>query len=154
MVAGSVRRLVRRLLPLALAALAAIGCTDDAGESASTTTEPTTTTTTTPEPIPQPTNFVTEDLDALCAALGGLADIDPDADPTAADVQRLRDIAASAPPGVAEPLHTIADFAQSLLDGEEPADEGTVVESAVILISYGNEACDIDVPLFDTLAGV
>jgi hypothetical protein len=154
MVAGSVPRLVRRFLVLALVAVATIGCTDDTGESASTTTAPSTTTTTTPEPIPQPTNFVTEDLEALCADLGGLADIDPDADPTPADIRRLRAIAASAPPGVAEPLLTIADFAQSLLDGEEPADEGAVVESAVILISYGNEACDIDVPLFDTLAGV
>jgi hypothetical protein len=148
-----VRRHVRRLLPLALIALAALGCRDDATDSASPSTV-VTTTTTTPEPIPQPTNFVTEDLEALCADLGGLADIDPDADPTPADVRRLQAIARTAPPGVAEPLHTVADFAQSLLDGEEPEDEGAVVEAAVILISYGNEACEIDVPLFDTLAGV
>ena len=145
---------MRRLLPLVLTALVALGCSDDAGESASSTTAPSTTTTTTPEPVPHLTTFVAEDVEALCADLRGLADIDPDADPTPADVDRLQTIAASAPPGVAEPLQTIADFAQSLLDGEQPEDEGAVVESAVILISYGNEACDIDVPLFDTLAGV
>ena len=143
---------MRRLLPLLLTALAALGCSDDAQESSSTTAAPTTSTTT--EPVPQPTTFVAEDVEALCADLGELADIDPSAEPRRADIRRLQVIAASAPPGVAEPLRTVAGFAQSLLDGVEPSNEDAVIEAAVILIAYGNEACDIDVPLFDTLAGV
>jgi hypothetical protein len=152
-----VRRLVRRLLPVVLTALVALGCSDDAGtdeDDDASSTAPSTTTTTAPEPIPVDTTFVATDVEALCAALRGLADIDPNTDPTPADIRRIEAIAASAPPGVAEPLQTVADFARSLLDGEDPADEAAVVEAAVILISYGNEACDIDVPLFDTLAGV
>jgi hypothetical protein len=143
---------VRRLLPLLVAALAALGCGDDATESTSTTAGPSTTTTS--EPVPQPTTFVATDVEALCADLGELADIDPAAEPRPSDIRRLHVIAASAPPGVAEPLRTVAGFAQSVLDGEDPADENAVIEAAVILIAYGNEACDIDVPLFDTLAGV
>ena len=153
MLAGSVRRLVRRILPLALVALAALACSDDA-EDAGSTTIARPTTTTAPEPVPRLTTFLAEDQEALCADLEGLADIDPDAEPTPADIRRLEAIAATAPPGVAEPLQTVADFARALVDGEDPADEGAVVEAAVILISYGNEACAIDVPLFDTLAGV
>lgn len=147
------RRAVRPLL-LLLTVLALAGCADDSS-TAATTTAPASTTTTTTEVLPLDTTFIAADVEQLCADLGGLADIDPDVAATQQDVDRLRAIARTAPPGVAEPLRVVADFGQTIVDGAEPEELPTdVVEAAVILIAYGNEACDIDVPLFDTLAGV
>jgi hypothetical protein len=152
-----------RLPPTALAiALVMAACADDGGGSttdSSTTSGPTTTApTTTTEAVPVDTTFLTEDVDALCAALDGLGDIDPTADPTQADVDRLRAIAGTAPPGVAEPLEQVADLGQRLVDGGEVEAGGDLetaaAEGATLLIAYGNEACGIDVPLLDSIAGV
>ena len=159
------RRLLLTLLASGLAVAACGG--DDGGETAAadpstTTTAPDGSTTTT-EPRPVDSTFVPEDVDALCAALQGLADIDPDADPTQAQVDRLRAIAGTAPSGVAEPLLDVATFGQLAVDAGATVDslpedaaaiQGAAVEAATILIAYGNEACGIDVPLFDTIAGV
>jgi hypothetical protein len=159
-----VRRSVRRLLRhLALGTLLLAGCADDgsdadAGGSSTATTAPTSTTvpvTTTTEARPVDSTFVAEDVDALCADLEGLADIDPDADPTQAAVDRLVAIAEVAPTGVAEPLQEVAAFGQAVVDGDvEAALQSAAIEAATILIAYGNEACQIDVPLFDAIAGV
>jgi hypothetical protein len=139
---------------LLLPVLALAGCADDSSTAATTTSAAPSTTTTT-EVIPVDTTFEAADVEQLCADLEGLASIDPDVEATQADVDRMRAIADTAPPGVAEPLRQVADFGQTIVDGAEPEDLPTdVVEAAVILISYGNEACGIDVPLFDTLAGV
>jgi len=151
-----VRRSVRRLLfPLAVVGLAlGAGCSDDGGAEPDADARSTTTTTTT-EPRPADTTFEADDVEALCADLEGLADIDPDADPTPASVERLTTIATTAPPGVAEPLRDVAAFGQAVIDGE-PTEElqAAALEAATILIAYGNEACEIDVPLFDAIAGV
>ena len=122
---------------------------------------------TAPRPPPSPARSTPRSCprtsDALCAALQGLADIDPDADPTQAQVDRLRAIADTAPSGVAEPLLDVATFGQLGVDAGATVDslpedaaaiQGAAVEAATILIAYGNEACGIDVPLFDTIAGV
>jgi len=149
---------MRRGLPLLLVGLAlAAGCADDGG-SAEGAGAPTTSTvvTTTTEVVPLDTTFVTEDVDALCDRLEGLRDIDPAADPTQADVDRLRAIATTAPPGVGDRLVVIADYGQQVVDGERDVEgEHTdAAEAATVLIAYGNEACAIDVPLFDAIAGV
>jgi hypothetical protein len=159
---------VRRLLPALLAlGFAASGCADGGSESsgatatsADTTSTSATATTATTEAVPVDTTFVAEDVEALCAALEGLGDIDPAELPSQADVDRLRAVADGAPPGVAQPLAAIADFSQLALDragGTTPELErarADALEAAVVLIAYGNEACDIDVPLFDAIAGV
>jgi ABC-type glycerol-3-phosphate transport system substrate-binding protein len=160
------RRLLLTLLASGLAVAACGG--DDGRETAES--EPSTTTTTAPdgstttsEPRPVDSTFAPEDVDALCADLEGLADIDPDADPTQAQVDRLRAIADTAPSGVAEPLLDVATFGQLAVDAGATVDslpedaaaiQAAAVEAATILIAYGNEACGIDVPLFDTIAGV
>jgi hypothetical protein len=152
----------RRLLLLLAAGALLAGCADDAGEASTdegpaSTTSPTTTTT---EPVPVDTTFLADDVERLCDDLEGLRDIDPDADPRQGDVDRLRAIAETAPPGVAEPLLEIADFGQAVIDsgGEPPPDAEELrtqaADAATLLIAYGNEACDIDVPLFNSIAGV
>jgi len=164
---------VRRLLLTVLAgALVLAACGGDDGETAeddgttTTTSAPdddTTTTTTTTEAPPVDSTFVTEDVETLCDDLEGLADIDPDADPTQEQVDRLRAIADTAPPGVAGPLLDVAAFGQLAVDAGETVDslpedaaalQAAAVDGATILIAYGNEACGIDVPLFDAIAGV
>ena len=160
---------MRRLLLTAFAgglARAACGADDretaDVG-AATTTSAATDSTTTTTEARPVDTTFVTEDVDALCADLEGLSDIDPDVDPTQAQVDRLLAITEDAPPGVAEPLEAVAAFGQLAVDATaDPASvpddaeeiQNAAVEGATLLIAYGNEACQIDVPLFDVIAGV
>ncbi len=101
-------------------------------------------------------DFAAEDVEALCADLAGLADIDPEADPTQAQVDRLEAIARTAPSGVAGPLRSVAAFGQGVVDGSDDIEalQEQAVEGAVLLIAYGNEACRIDVPLFDSIAGV
>jgi ABC-type glycerol-3-phosphate transport system substrate-binding protein len=157
---------VRRLLLTVFAgglALAACGGDDaeSADEETTTTTEASENTTTTTLPVDS--TFEAEDVEALCADLEGLADIDPDTDPTQEQVDRLLAIAETAPTGVAEPLEAVAAFGQLAVDSTEdpealPDDaeeiQTAAVEGAGLLIAYGNEACDIDVPLFDILAGV
>jgi len=161
---------VRRLLLTVFAgglALAACGgddgvsADDDAATATSSAVEDTTTTTTEARPVDS--TFVTDDVETLCADLEGLADIDPDADPTQAQVDRLLAIAATAPPGVAEPLEAVAAFGQLAVDATTDPDalpddaeeiETAAVDGATLLIAYGNEACAIDVPLFDVIAGV
>ena len=92
---------MRRLLLPLVAAVAVVGCSaDDTGHAA-----PASTTTSAPAPsssviVPDDT-FEADDVEALCDDLGGLVDIDPTADPTQADVDRLRAIATTAPEGVA-----------------------------------------------------
>jgi ABC-type glycerol-3-phosphate transport system substrate-binding protein len=160
----------RLLLTVLVAGLALAGCGgDDGGETAdpdpSTTTTSaageTTTTTTTPRPVD--TTFATEDVEAVCADLEGLSDIDPDADPSQAQVDRLMAIAETAPPGVADPLRDVAAFGQLAVDAgptfdslpdDAEAIQAAAIEGATLLIAYGNEACAIDVALFDTIAGV
>jgi hypothetical protein len=141
-------------------ALALAGCAGDdpgaAGERTTTTTTsvPSATTTTT-EAVPVDTTFLTEDIDALCDELAGLAEIDPEADPTQPDVDRLEDIASRAPVGVADRLRAVAAFGQSVVDGAASAElQAAAVDAVIVLIAYGNEACGIDVPLFDAIAGV
>jgi hypothetical protein len=150
---------VRRLLLIVVAALAVVGCSgdDDASEAADTSAPPTTTTT----PVPSSTVIVSDDtfeaadVEALCADLGGLADIDPSQDPTQADVDRLRAIATTAPEGVAEPLGQVADYGQAIVDGGNGGQAREAAVGAVtILIAYGNEVCGINVPLFNSIAGV
>jgi hypothetical protein len=144
---------------LALTACADDGSTGDdvggpsADASGSTTTVAPATTTT--EAIPVDTTFLAEDPGAVCGELDGLRDIDPEADPSQADVNRLLDIASRVPVGVAEPLRQVAAYGQAVVDGEAEAElRTTAVEAATVLIAYGNEACAIDVPLFDAIAGV
>ena len=158
----------RLLLTVFAGALALAACGGDDGETAedgttTTTSAPDDTTTTTTEVVPVDSTFVTEDVEALCADLAGLADIDPDADPTQEQVDRLLAIAETAPPGVAEPLEAVAAFGQLAVDATADPEsvpdnaeelQTDAIEGATLLIAYGNEACDIDVPLFDTLAGV
>ena len=64
---------------------------------------------------------------------------------------------------MAEPLQAVAEFGQLAVDATADPEsvpdnaeelQTAAVEGATLLIAYGNEACDIDVPLFDTLAGV
>ena len=99
--------------------------------------------------------FAADDVEALCADLGGLADIDPSQDPTQADVDRLRAIATTAPQGVAEPLGVVAAYGQSIVDGGDgEATRADALDAVTILIAYGNEVCDINVPLFNSIAGV
>jgi hypothetical protein len=143
---------------LAAGAIAFTGCAGDdsgdaSGEPSTTTSAPATTTTT--EAIPVDTTFVSEDVDALCGELEGLADIDPEVDPTQADVDRMEDIATRAPVGVAERLRAVADFGQSVVDGRPSTElQAEAVDAVIVLIAYGNEACGIDVPIFDAIAGV
>ena len=154
------RRSVRRLLILLPFAVAlGVACSDDGGADAEAGSVSTTSTsapaTTTTEAGPVDSTFVAEDQVALCADLDGLGDIDPDIDPTQENVGRLLTIAASAPTGVAEPLRELASFGQAVVDGTVTTEQQTAaVEAATILIAYGNEACRIDVPLFDAIAGV
>ena len=156
---------MRRLLLTALAGGVLLGgCAGD--DAADTTTASATTappagdaaTTTSTEPAPADTTFATDDVDALCADLESLAGIDPDAAPDQTQVDRLLAIAQQAPSGVAEPLRAVATFGQAVVDDRSEQDGAAVreaaVEGATILIAYGNEACGIDVPLFDTIAGV
>lgn len=157
----------RLLLTLLAGALLLAACGGDDGESAdgdsTTTSAAGSGVTTTTEALPVDSTFVTEDVEALCADLEGLADIDPDADPTQDQVDRLLAVAETAPPGVAEPLAAVAAFGQLAVDATADPDsvpdnaeelQTGAIEGATLLIAYGNEACDIDVPLFDTLAGV
>ena len=156
----------RLLLTVLVSGLALTACGDDLGESAdagpTTTTAGAPSTTTTTEPAPVDSTFVPENGQALCADLEGLADIDPAADPTQAQVDRLLAIADTAPSGVADPLRAVAEFGQFAVDAGPTFDslpdaealQTAAAEGATILIAYGNEACAIDVPLFDTLAGV
>ena len=158
----------RLLLTVFAGGLALAGCGGDDGETAddgaaTTTSAATDSTTTTTEARPVDTTFVTEDVDALCADLEGLSDIDPDVDPTQAQVDRLLAITEDAPPGVAEPLEAVAAFGQLAVDADADPDsvpddaeeiQNAAVEGATLLIAYGNEACQIDVPLFDVIAGV
>ncbi len=157
----------RMLLTVLVGGLALTACGGDDGEvadGAATTTSATVEgTTTTTEGRPVDSTFVTEDVESLCADLEGLSDIDPDADPTQDQVDRLLAVAATAPPGVAEPLEAVAAFGQLAVDADADPDslphdaeevQSAAVEGATLLIAYGNEACQIDVPLFDTLAGV
>ena len=64
---------------------------------------------------------------------------------------------------VAEPLEAVATFGQLAVDADADPDsvpddaeeiQNAAVEGATLLIAYGNEACQIDVPLFDVIAGV
>lgn len=148
----------RLLLFLCVAGFSLAACSDDDGgpEAADPPTSTAAAGPTTPtEARPVDSTFVAEDVDALCDDLEALADIDPDADPTQEAVDRLRTIAESAPAGVAEPLHDVAAFGQSVVDGDPTSElQSAALEAATILIAYGNEACAIDVPLFDALAGV
>ena len=157
----------RMLLTVLVGGLALTACGGDDGgvaDGAATTTSATVEgTTTTTEARPVDSTFVTEDVESLCADLEGLSDIDPDADPTQDQVDRLLAVAATAPPGVAEPLEAVAAFGQLAVDADADPDslphdaeevQSAAVEGATLLIAYGNEACQIDVPLFDTLAGV
>ena len=158
----------RLLLTVFAGGLALAACGGDDGETtddgaATTTSAATESTTTTTEARPVDTTFVTEDVDALCADLEGLSDIDPDVDPTQAQVDRLLAITEDAPPGVAEPLEAVAAFGQLAVDADADPDsvpddaeeiQNAAVEGATLLIAYGNEACQIDVPLFDVIAGV
>ena len=161
---GRVRRLLLTGLLAVTLALTACGGDDggdgedDAAGTTTTTTSADSSTTTTEVP-PVDSTFAAEDVTALCEDLEGLADIDPDADPTQAQVDQIRAIAEDAPPGVAEPLEAVAAFGQAVVDEGEGHDDldaiqTEAVEAATVLIAYGNEACGIDVPLFDTLAGV
>ncbi len=161
----------RLLLTVFAGGLALAACGGDDGETADDGAATTTSaavagtegTTTTTEARPVDSTFVTEDVGALCADLEGLADIDPDADPTQEQVDRLLAIAETAPPGVAEPLEAVAAFGQLAVDADADPDsvpddaeeiQNAAVEGATLLIAYGNEACQIDVPLFDVIAGV
>ena len=158
----------RLLLTVIMTGLALTACgSDDGTESADADSSTTTTTTgapsmTTTDPAPVDSTFVPEDGETLCADLEGLTDIDPDADPTQAQVDRLLAIADTAPSGVADPLRAVAAFGQLAVDAGPTLDSlpdveavrTAAAEGATILIAYGNEACAIDVPLFDTLAGV
>ena len=143
------------------ASLTLAACGDHGSSTAPTTTSAPTEVTTTAGPVTSTTRvigddtFVADDVIALCADLGGLADIDPRQDPTQADVDRLRTIATTAPEGVALPLGDVAAYGQAIVDGGSgEATRPAAVEAVTILIAYGNEVCDIDVPLFDTIAGV
>lgn len=158
----------RLLLTVFAGSLALTACSGDDGESAedeaaTATSSAVEGTTTTTEARPVDSTFVTDDVESLCADLEGLSDIDPDADPTQEQVDRLLAIAATAPPGVAEPLEAVAAFGQLAVDTTADPDalpddaeeiQTAAVEGATLLIAYGNEACAIDVPLFDVLAGV
>ncbi|HEY8058359.1 MAG TPA: hypothetical protein VID94_06390, partial [Acidimicrobiales bacterium] len=112
----------RLLLTVFVSGLALTACgSDDGNESADADSSTTTTTTgapssTTTEPAPVDSTFVPEDGEALCADLEGLADIDPEADPTQAQVDRLLAIADTAPSGVAVPLRAVAAFGQLSVD--------------------------------------
>ena len=143
------RRPVRRLLLPLVAAVALVGCSGSEGSGdaapASTSTTPVAV-----EPI-----FEADDVEALCDDLGGLVDIDPAQDPTQADVDRLRAIATTAPEGVARPLDQVADYGQAIVDGGNGnRARADAVDGVTILIAYGNEVCGIDVPLFNSIAGV
>jgi hypothetical protein len=148
---------MRGVLVTVLAAVVVLaGCSDDEGAASAGTTPSTTTT-----PVPGSTvvihddTFVADDVDTLCADLAGLADIDPDLDPTQPDVDRLRAIAETAPDGVAERLLDVAAYGQAIVDGGDGEDtRPAAVDGVVILIAYGNEVCDINVPLFNSIAGV
>lgn len=160
------RLLLTGLLAVALAlALTACGGDDggdEDGAASTTTTSPadpsTTTTPATTDVPPVDSTFEADDVAALCEELEGLAEIDPDADPTQDQVDRIRSIAEDAPTGVAEPLEAVAAFGQAIVDDDSHQDTATIqteaAEAATVLIAYGNEACGIDVPLFNTIAGV
>jgi ABC-type glycerol-3-phosphate transport system substrate-binding protein len=150
---------VRRLLLTLLAgALALSACGGDDGESADATAVDRTTTTT--EAPPADTTFEADDVESLCEDLEGLADIDPEADPTQEQVDEILAIAETAPRGVAGPLSAVAAYGQLALDAMaegasvSEAAQTEATEAATVLVAYGNEACAIDVPLFDVLAGV
>lgn len=151
-----------RRLALLLVALAVVaGCSaDDDGPGGTTTTAtaPATSIPTTSPTLPPEVadDFEADDVGALCADLEALADIDPDVDPTQAQVDRLREVAETAPSGVAEPLATVADFGQAIVDGDPdgPAMEEAAAGAALLIVAYGNDACGgIVVPLFNRLSG-
>ena len=157
----------RLLLPVFAGGLALTACAGDdteaADEEVTTTSAVEETTTTTTEARPVDSTFVTDDVEGLCADLDGLSDIDPGDDPTQAQVDRLLAIAETAPPGVAGPLEAVAAVGQLAVDASADPDavpdnaeeiQNAAVEGATLLIAYGNEACAIDVPLFDAIAGV
>lgn len=160
----------RLLLTVFAGGLALTACGGDDGgdggtadDRATTTSAAADSTTTTTEARPVDTTFAADDVEVLCDDLEGLADIDPDADPTQEQVDRLLAIAETAPPGVAEPLEAVAAFGQLAVDTTADPDalpdnaeevQTAAVDGATLLIAYGNEACAIDVPLFDTLAGL
>jgi hypothetical protein len=131
-----------------------VGCGDDGGPAATVTTRPPVTTSD-PLPLRVAESFDADDVEARCAALEGLADIDPDADPTASDVERLRAVAELAPPAVADPLLTVADYGRAVVAGEEDTSEAetAAAEASLVLVAYGLDACGLQVPLFDRLSG-
>lgn len=147
---------MRRLLPLLLLwlVIGAVGCGDDGGTAAPTTTRPPSTTSDT-LPVRVAESFDAEDVDALCAALGDLATIDPDADPTQPDVDRLRAVAELAPPAVEVPLLTVARYGQAVVDGDADTAEAErdAADASLLLVAYGLDACGLQVPLFDRLSG-
>ncbi len=149
---------MRRLLPLlllsGLAALA-VGCDDGGGGRAAPTTPRPPATTSDTLPIRVAESFDADDVEVLCAALGDLAAIDPDADPTQADVDRLRDVAELAPPAVEVPLLTVARYGQAVVDGDADTAEaeGDAASASLVLVAYGLDACGLQVPLFDRLSG-
>jgi ABC-type enterochelin transport system substrate-binding protein len=154
---------VHRLLLILAAttlALSACGGDDDSAseDTAADTTEATDTTTA------DTTADTAEDTTGLCAELEALADIDPEALPTQADVDRVTAAAESAPPEIADALTTVAAYGQLIADeGPEALDAETIAaleaqtdgpaveEASQTLVAFTTDECGIDVPLFASL---
>lgn len=159
------------LLALPLSALLLAGCGADDGDTASDVTTAATETTPTDTTAPAETTVPSEDTVAddgpsedVCTQLAGLADIDPEALPTQADIDRVTAVAEAAPPEIQEDLTTLADIGQLIADTSEAAlddpeafDELTaattspeVTAAGEALVAYSADQCGIDVPLFSS----
>lgn len=157
------------LLALPISALLLVGCGGDDGDAASDTADATETTSVTETTIAPDETVAGDSGDTgdICAQLADLADIDPDALPTQADIDRVQAAAESAPAEIQGDLATVATIGRLIADSapealndidalaelEAAMTAPEVTAAAATLVAYSTDECGVDVPLFSSLTG-